>query len=61
MEHTKEKFANAYKPWTDEEDIKLTELFCEGKKPKEISEILQRNTGAINSRIEKLELKQKYG
>ena len=61
MEQTKEKYANAYKPWTDEEDLKLTELFCTGKKSKEISEILQRNTGAINSRIEKLELKQKYG
>ena len=61
MEQTKEKYANAYKPWTDEEDLRLTELFCEGKNPKEISEILQRNTGAINSRIDKLELKQKYG
>lgn len=61
MEQTKEKYANAYKSWTDEEDLKLTKLFCQGKKPKEISGILQRNTGAINSRIEKLELKQKYG
>lgn len=61
MELTKEKYANAYKPWTDEEDVKLTELFCAGKKSKEISEILLRNIGAINSRIEKLELKQKYG
>ena len=61
MEMTKEKYANAYKPWIDEEDVKLIELFCQGKKPQEISEILQRNIGAINSRIEKLELKQKYG
>lgn len=61
MELSKEKHANAYKPWTDEDDIKLTELFCQGKKPKELSEIFQRNIGAINSRIEKLELKEKYG
>jgi len=61
MEQTKEKFGNAYKPWTEEDDLKLTELFCEGKKPKELSEIFQRNVGAINSRIEKLELKEKYG
>lgn len=59
MEQTKEKYANAYKPWTTEEDSKLTNLFYKGKKTEEISEILQRNKGAINSRIEKLELKQK--
>lgn len=61
MEQIKEKFSNAYKPWTEEDDFKLTELFCEGKKSKELSEIFQRNVGAINSRIEKLELKGKYG
>lgn len=61
MKQTKEKFENAYKPWTDEEDLQLTQLFCEGKLPKELSEIFKRNVGAINSRIEKLELKQKYG
>lgn len=61
MAQTKEKYANAYKPWTDEEDLKLTALFCEGKKPRDISAILQRNTGAINSRIKKLELIEKYG
>lgn len=57
MEQIKEKFSNAYKPWTEEDDLKLTELFCEGKKAKELSEIFQRNVGAINSRIKKLELK----
>jgi hypothetical protein len=61
MEQTKEKFENAYKPWIEEEDLKLTKLFCEGKKPKDLSEIFKRNIGAINSRIEKLDLKQKYG
>ncbi|WP_158857390.1 DUF3276 family protein [Lunatibacter salilacus] len=61
MAQTKERFTNAYKPWTNQEDLKLTELFCQGRNSKEISEILQRNEGAINSRIEKLDLKQKYG
>ena len=61
MEQTKAKFANAYKSWSDEEDFKLTELFCLGKKPIEISKILQRNPGAITSRIDKLDLKEKYG
>lgn len=57
MEQTKEKFRNAYKPWSDEDDLKLEELFYEGKNFRELSEIFQRNIGAINSRIEKLELK----
>lgn len=61
MEQTKEKFSNAYKPWTEEEDVNLTKLFCEGKKPKELSEIFQRNIGAINSRIDKLDLVNIYG
>lgn len=60
MEQTKEKFENAYKPWTDEEDLQLTQLFCEGNLSKKLSEVFKRNVGAINSRIEKLELKQKY-
>lgn len=61
MEQTKAKFVNAYKPWTSEEDLKLTKFFYQGKNPKEISEILQRNIGAVNSRIVKLELNQKNG
>jgi DNA-directed RNA polymerase specialized sigma24 family protein len=48
-------------PWTAEDDNKLELLFCEGKKVKELAEIFGRNTGAINSRIKKLELKEKYG
>jgi hypothetical protein len=61
MEQTKANFANAYKAWSDEEDFKLTKLFCLRKKPTEISKILQRNPGAITSRIDKLDLKGKYG
>lgn len=60
MERTKERYANAYKPWTDNDDLLLTELFCQGKTPEEISQRFERNIGAINSRIEKLELKRKY-
>ena len=61
MALTKEKYPNAYKPWGQEEDTFLTKLFCEGKKPTEISLILKRNRGAIASRIAKLELDKKYG
>ena len=51
---------NAYNPWTKEDDDKLELLFCEGKTTNELSEIFSRNKGAINSRIKKLELKEKY-
>lgn len=51
---------NAYKPWTQEDDDKLEQLFCEGKTTKELSEIFQRKPGAIRSRVKKLELEEKY-
>lgn len=51
----------AYEPWTPETDGKLEILYCEGKSIKELSEIFERNDGAIRSRIKKLELKEKYG
>ncbi|MFN8236507.1 MAG: ATP-dependent helicase [Bacteroidia bacterium] len=50
----------AYQPWTIEDDQRLELLFCEGKNIKELSQIFGRNEGAINSRIKKLELKEKY-
>ena len=50
----------AYEPWAEEADEKLELLFCEGKTVKELSQILERNEGAIRSRIKKLELKEKY-
>jgi len=51
---------NAYKPWTQEDDDRLEQLFCEGKTVKQLSEIFGRKRGAINSRIKKLELEEKY-
>jgi len=61
VEKIREKHKQAYLPWTKEDDNKLELLFCEGKKAKELAEIFGRNIGAINSRIKKLELKDKYG
>ena len=57
----RETHQQAYLPWTEEDDNKLELLFCEGKKVKELAETFGRNVGAINSRIKKLELKDKYG
>lgn len=51
---------NAYERWTIEDDEKLELLFCEGKSVKELMDIFERNEGAIESRIKKLELKEKY-
>jgi DNA-directed RNA polymerase specialized sigma24 family protein len=61
VEKIRETHQQAYMPWTTEDDNKLELLFCEGKKAKELAEIFGRNVGAINSRIKKLELKDKYG
>lgn len=61
VEKVRETHQQAYLPWTAEDDNKLEMLFCEGKKAKELAEIFGRNVGAINSRIKKLELKDKYG
>ncbi len=52
---------NAYQPWTEEDDTRLELLFCEGNSVTELSELFGRNSGAIRSRIKKLELKEKYG
>ena len=52
--------ANAYAPWTNQDDEKLESLYCQRKTVKEIAVIFGRNTGAIHSRIKKLELKDKY-
>jgi hypothetical protein len=51
----------AYMPWDEEEDDELTEMYCSGATVQEIAEHLGRNKGAINSRIKKIELKDKYG
>ena len=61
VEEIRETHGQAYMPWTTEDDNKLEILFCEGKKTKELAQIFGRKEGAINSRINKLELREKYG
>ena len=61
MELQKEAHKSAYLPWTNEDDEKLEILYFSGKKVKELSDIFGRNEGAIQSRIKKLELVEKYG
>mgnify|MGYP001279883854 CR=1 FL=1 len=61
VDKIREIHKQAYFPWTAEDDNKLEMLFCANKTVKELSHIFGRNEGAINSRIKKLELKEKYG
>ena len=57
----KQEFPNAYNPWSEEDDFKLTHMLCEGATTKEIAEVFQRKPGAIISRIKKLGLEDKCG
>lgn len=61
VEEIRKKHPHAYARWTDEEDARLEQLFCEGMTRKELAAIFGRDPGAITSRIKKLELREKYG
>lgn len=53
----REVYPDAYKKWDNDEDLKLTNFYQQGKKIEEITLLLNRNYGAITSRLKKLELK----
>lgn len=54
-------YPKAYMPWTAEDDSKLEDLYCEGCSVRILAQVFERNIGAINSRIDKLELREKHG
>ena len=56
-----QEYPNAYKPWTEEDDLELTQMWCNGAITKELAAHFQRKPGAITSRVKKLELVEKYG
>jgi len=56
-----QEYPNAYTPWTEEDDLTLTQMWCEGATTKELAAHFQRKPSAITSRIKKLELVEKYG
>lgn len=60
IELQRQTFKNAYSKWTKEDDDKLEILFCKGLSISELSNEFGRNNGAIRSRINKLELGEKY-
>jgi superfamily I DNA/RNA helicase len=61
VEKIREKHSDAYAPWTVELDNELTEMYCMGISARDMAKHFGRTTGAIRSRIKKLELEEKYG
>jgi hypothetical protein len=56
IEQIRKSHSNAYKPWTKKEENLLIELYNKGLKIKEIAVKLERQNGAISSRLRKLEI-----
>ena len=56
MYKQKQLYANAYAPWSNEEERTLSYLYHQGKTVKELALILQRNEGSIRSRLRKIGL-----
>lgn len=57
----RQEYPNAYSPWSDKDDMELTQMWCEGVTTKELAAHFLRKPSAITSRIKKLELMEKYG
>lgn len=60
IEEVQKTFPNAFKPWTKEAEETLEVNFAAEKSLKELSEILGRKESAIQARIQKLRLEEKY-
>ena len=56
----RQEYPNAYAPWTEDDDLELTQMWCESATTKELAAHFQRKPSAITSRIKKLELVEKY-
>ncbi len=53
VEDVRKKYPNAYRPWSEDEDVKLRELYAAGERVKKIAELLGRQTGSIRARLVK--------
>ena len=56
MTEIRQDHPRAYEKWSDEEDIRLRNLFLANRPVKEIALALQRQSSAIRSRLQKLNL-----
>ncbi|WP_113698814.1 SANT/Myb-like DNA-binding domain-containing protein [Nonomuraea lactucae] len=54
LEQLRQKHPRAYEPWTPDEEQQLIDLYTSGSKPAAIAKQLQRQSGAIRSRLRKL-------
>jgi len=53
IEKMRETYPNAYRPWLDEQDAELKQLFQQGKSLKQLSKRLGRHEGSIKMRLQK--------
>ena len=58
---TRIRYPNYLKPWSDSDNMILEQLWCDGMSIKDLASHFGRNPGAIEARIEKLKLIEKYG
>ncbi len=49
----RETHPNAYKPWTEEEDVKLVKLFASENGVKKLTKLMGRHPGSIRARLKK--------
>jgi hypothetical protein len=56
LEQLRRRYPRAYEKWDESEDRKLLALFRQGRTFKEIAATLERNVGAVVSRLKKLDL-----
>jgi hypothetical protein len=56
LEKIREKYANAYRPWSKEDDARLTELFRDNTKITTLIKEFGRQRGSIQSRLIRLGL-----
>jgi hypothetical protein len=61
VKELRKSLPNAYRPWGKDDDERLEQFYCQKKSVEELAKIFKRNVGAIESRIRKLELRDKYG
>ncbi len=61
VEEIRKTHNKAYEPWTTELDNELISMYCQGASIQKMAEYFGRTTGAIQSRILKLELDEIYG
>lgn len=56
IDKIRQQYLRAYEKWTEEEDAQLRQKYNEGSGVKELAILLQRQPGAIESRLRKLGL-----